>query len=232
MIISVHFAKTGGTSFSKSLEAHFGPKLQKDYDDFPMNTSLYERHLNALQASVKHGSHDFGDLECIHGHFLPLKYLLLSTKINTKFIGWMRDPVERLASHYWFLKKIYKPETAKPLDRRVTEEAWSLERFCLGPEFKNYYGQFLWGFPLERFDFIGIAESYDEDFKYFTNVFLGIDLPVFNANVGQNKPQGARYVTDANFRQAIETHHREDVELYRRALETRSKRAGVLECSE
>src|SRR6185369_2653285 len=189
MIISVHFAKTAGTSFSKSLQDHFGSSLQRDYDDFPINTPVYERNLNALQAGINNGSHDFGACQCIHGHFLPLKYLLLSTQRKVTYIAWMRDPVERLASHYYYLQKIYKPETAKPLDKRIAEENWSLQRFCLSSELQNYYTQFLWGFPLEQFDFIGIAEHYDEDFKYFTGAFLGIDLPLYRENVGNARAE-------------------------------------------
>ncbi len=32
----------------------------------------------------------------------------------------------------------------------MVEEEWTLERFCLEPELKNLYSQFLWGFPLKK----------------------------------------------------------------------------------
>jgi hypothetical protein len=221
MIISLHLPKTAGTSFAKSLKAQFGKALLKDYADLPINTPVYERNLNALQACIENGAKDFAGVQCIHGHFLPLKYLLLSAKREITFITWMRDPVERLASHYWFWRKTYKADTAPELQKRMVEEKWPLERFCLGSEFQNFYWQFLWGFPLERFDFIGIVENYEEDFGYFTAQFLGTRLPVYKKNLG-GIPK--LHITNHDFRKAIEAHHSIDMELYRRALEIRQKR--------
>src|SRR4030065_365461 len=105
---------------------HFGPKLLKDYDDLPINTPQYERNKAALLASLHNGEADkFAGVECIHGHFLPLKYLLLSVKRELKFITWMRDPVERILSHFFYWKRNYDSATAPILHRKVIEEDWS-----------------------------------------------------------------------------------------------------------
>jgi hypothetical protein len=224
MIISLHLPKTAGTSFAKSLKAHFGNTLLRDYTDLPINTPVYERNLNALRACIDNGQKDFSSVQCIHGHFLPLKYLLLSARTDSTFITWMRDPVERLASHYRFWLKTYNPTTAASLQRKMVEENWSLERFCLGPELQNFYWQFLWGFSIERFDFIGIVQNYEDDFEYFTQNFLGTSLPIFKKNLGHRESEQTARIKDAGFRSAIEAHHSVDVELYRRALEIRLKR--------
>jgi hypothetical protein len=225
LIVSLHLPKTAGTSFAKSLKAQFGNALVKDYADLPINTPVYERNVNALHACIENGGKDFSGIQCIHGHFLPLKYLLLSAKREITFITWLRDPVERLASHYWFWLKTYKADTAPELQKRMVEEKWSLERFCLGSELQNFYWQFLWGFPLERFDFIGIVENYEEDFGYFTAQFLGTRLPVYKKNLRGTEPK--LHITDQDFRKSIEAHHHVDVELYRRALEMRQKRCNA-----
>jgi hypothetical protein len=227
MIISLHLPKTAGTSFAKSLKAHFGSGLLRDYADLPINTPVYERNLNALRACIENGEKNFSNVRCIHGHFLPLKYLLLSTKADTTFITWMRDPVERLASHYWFWLKTYKADTAPELQRRVIEEQWSLERFCLGSELQNFYWQFLWGFSLERFGFIGIVENYEEELGYFAETFLGARLPIYRKNLGDVKTERTTHIRDKGFREAIERHHSIDVELYQRALEMRRRRLNA-----
>lgn len=227
MIISVHLPKTAGSSFGMALEEHFGNALLKDYSDFPINTPVFERNLHALQASIDNAERDFSQVSCIQGHFLPLKYLLLADKVDVKFITWIRDPVERLASHYWYWKRSYDPSTSLALHKQLVEENWSLERFCLGPEMKNFYWQFLWGFALERFDFVGIAEHYAEDFAYFTKAFIGVDLPVYKVNVGDKQTETSQYITDQDFRQAIEAFHSIDVELYRRAAALRLATRGV-----
>jgi hypothetical protein len=157
MIISLHLPKTAGTSFAYALEQHFKTRFFKDYTDFPINTPRYERNRAALQASLSYTENDFIDIDCIHGHFLPIKYLLLANKHEIIFVTWMRNPVERVLSHYFYWKRSYDPKTSPSLHRQVIEEDWSLERFCLGPELRNLYDQFLWGFPIDYFDFIGIT---------------------------------------------------------------------------
>lgn len=227
MIISVHIPKTAGTSFLKTLEAHFGSGLLKDYDDLPTNTPRYERNRAALLAGVHNAESDhLTGVECIHGHFLPLKYLLLSEKKDLRFITWMRDPIERVLSHFYYLKSFYDPATAPALHRRMVEEDWSIERFCLSPELRNYYGQFLWGFPLEYFDFIGITEFYDEDFSWFSRIYLDTDLVPHRENVG--KSEGGTYQIEASFRAKLEQFHACDFELYKTALLMRQERPASL----
>jgi hypothetical protein len=210
--------KTAGTSFSKSLEDHFGTQLLKDYADLPINTSVFDRNRAALKAGIEIGDRGLLGIRCVHGHFLPLKYLLLADKEDLRFITWMRNPVERLLSHYYFWKRTYDPQNAPRLHRKVCEENWSLERFCLGPELRNLYGQFLWGFPLEFFDFIGITEFYDEDLLFFSRKYLGVHLETHRENDGGNKGQ---YQVDPSFRQQIEAYHAYDMSLYKRALDVR-----------
>ena len=227
MIISVHIPKTAGTSFAKNLEAYFRAGLLKDYDDLPTNTPQYERNRAALLASVHNAETDqLTGVACIHGHFLPLKYLLLSVKKDLRFITWMRNPVERVLSHYHYLKSFYDPATAPTLHRKMIEEEWSVERFCLAPELQNLYGQFLWGFPLEYFDFIGITEYYDEDLAYFSGQYLNTNLEPHRENMGKN--EGGSYQIEASFREKLEQFHAYDFELYRAALFMRKKRLSDL----
>lgn len=230
MIISLHLPKTAGTSFAAALEQYFGTNLLKDYADLPMNTPEYERNKIALQASLSNAEKDFQGIECIHGHFLPIKYLLLAKAQEVKFITWMRNPVERVLSHYFYWKRSYNPETSPSLHRKVIEEGWPLERFCLGPEVKDLYWQYMWGFHLEYFDFIGVTEFYEEDFKYFTQRYLQTPLEPTKLNVGEKGKGG--YQIDVSLRKQIELFHARDMGLYRMALEKRLarliKRNGVV----
>ena len=225
MIISVHFPKTAGTSFGMALETRFGASFRRDYADLPVNTPEYGRNQAALQAALSNGEKDFTGVECIHGHFLPLKYLLVASKQEVRFVTWMRYPVERVLSHYFFWRKTYDPATAPRLHRKVMEEHWTLEQFCLSPELKDLYGKFLWGFSIETFDFIGITEFYDDDFRYFSKRYLGLDLDVKTLNRGDR--EGSEYRIDTSFRKQVELFHERDMDLYRRALEMRLKRRAL-----
>ncbi len=225
MIISLHLPKTAGTSLGVALEQHFGTRFLKDYSDLPINTTRYERNRAALQASLYNAEQDFLDIQCIHGHFLPIKYLLLANKRKISFVTWMRNPVERVLSHYFYWKRNYDPRKAPPLHRKVIEEDWSIERFCLGSEVRDIYGQFLWGFPIEYFDFIGITEFYQDDIKYFAQHYLKAYIESERLNVGDKGERG--YQIDMSLSKKIESFHAQDIELYQRALEKRLTRSST-----
>lgn len=221
LFVSVHMPKTAGSSFAATLEDYYGSKLLKDYGDLPINTPVYERNKAALQASLCNAEKNFQNVVCIHGHFMPVKYLLLADKQDVKFITWMRNPVERVLSHYYFWKRSFNPETTPALHKKVIEDNWSVERFCLSEELKDLYSQFLYGFPLEKFSFIGITEFYGDDFEYFSTHYLNTIAKSYKINV---EPEGERYPIEESFRTEIGKFHYNDMNLYQIALEKRLTR--------
>ena len=220
MLISLHLPRTAGTSFRKSLALHFGSRLLMDYRDFPINTPKLKRNISASLKGVSNLFRDYNEIECIYGHFLPIKYFLLGKKTDVKFITWMRDPVERLISHYFYWKRTYDPKRAQALHRRVVEEGWTLESFCLSDEMRNFYSQFLWEFSLSNFHFVGITEHYEDDFQCFSREFLGTSLPMFSENSNPDRESG-KYYCDKTLRKKIEDFHAKDIQLYHRALAMR-----------
>jgi hypothetical protein len=222
MIISVHLPRTGGTSFLTVLEKHFGTSLRKDYGDLPANTPVDERNQAALDSARGIAELDYAGVDCIHGHFLPVKYHLLAERREVLFVTWLRHPVERIISHYHFWKRTYDPVSVPALHRRVVEEDWSLERLCLSREMKDLCGQFFWKFPPSKFSFIGLTECFEEDLDHFGRQYLGKPLTNCERDPGDRK-KWARMI-DASLRKAIETHHGRDMDLYEWALRQREKR--------
>jgi len=256
MMISVHMPKTAGMSFYKALEGHFGETLLRDYV-YPRAEksnviSEYEKNLFAIKNSLKHGKHgirrwdyertyrrklksylfDKREVNIVHGHLRPVKYLLLSTRQDLKFVTWLRNPVDRVVSHYYYWIKTYKAGRSPALQSRIIEENWSLEQFCFSAEIRNYYCQFLWGFPKENFDFIGITEFFEEDLLYFSKKYLiGDQLQTARVNVGESregKSRGGKYELDPEFRSKLESHHSLDMDLYRYAIEMRGMRNTMI----
>jgi|DewCreStandDraft_4_1066084.scaffolds.fasta_scaffold72890_2 hypothetical protein len=223
MLISVHLPKTAGSSFRKSLAEHFGERLFEDYGDRPINTPPFRRNLQALCRAMLYGAKSFRGIECIHGHFLPLKYAALRFRQQTRWVTWLRDPADRLVSHYHYFQRTYTPAAPSRLQRRMVEEQWSLERFCLCRELRNFYSQFLWGLPRGWFDFIGLVEHYAEDMRDFARALLGVALPMYEENVNADK-QSRGYTVDPELRKQIEAWHARDVALYRQALARRQAR--------
>lgn len=216
ILVSLHLPKTAGTSFGETLRQHFGSSLYEDYGTRPLNEPRWRREFQALCAGT---SSVPPCVRAIHGHFLPVKYWLSLRRRDAQFVTWMRDPVERVVSHYYFwLRNPQGATPAQTLRRRVLLENWSLERFCLGPELHNLYSQFLWGFPLRRFDFIGITERYASDLAIFANRFLGSEARVVNARANPNRGE-AGYEIAPVLRERIARHHARDMAIYRWACD-------------
>lgn len=230
MLISVHMPKTGGLSFRSALEEHFAGGFRHDYEDYPLAEAVTVRREQARAWGEAARPAEYADVSCIHGHFLALKYLGLAEAIPCTFVTWMREPLARLVSHYDYWQRTYdqaSPMTST-LHRRVIEEKWTLQAFCLSPELRNVYTEFLWGFPLERLDFIGITEFYDEDLRYFSTHLLGNRMQSRSLNRRMDHGQGGiDTLLDGEAVAQIRKYHAADLALYTQALLLREQRLNA-----
>jgi hypothetical protein len=219
--------KTAGLSFRASLEEYFGDRFRHDYQDYPLAQLADKRRDHARRWGETVQPAEFAGVDCVHGHFLPLKYLRLAETLPCRFVTWLREPVARLVSHYHYWQQTYDPasDLTSSLHRRVVEEGWSLERFCLAPELRNVYTEFLTGFPPERLCFVGITEFFTEDLRYFSQEILGNKMRPHTLNrrveTGLPPPEADLGAID---RRAVEAFHAADVALYRQALAQRQRR--------
>lgn len=224
MLISVHLPKTAGTSFCAALEETYGDRLVRDYEDKPIRTPVEERNKAALRNSRLNQEKDYSNVKCIHGHFLPVKYSLCK---GTRFVTWVRHPLARLKSHYTYWKRNYHPERASLLHRRMINENWSLDRFCMAAELKNLYSQYLWNFPLEKFDFIGITEHYESELLYFSKIILKAELKAHRKNTNPSQINPITFESKASI-ERIQLFHEKDILLYKRALSIRAATRAVV----
>jgi hypothetical protein len=223
-IISLHLPKTAGTSFGTSLAFHFSDRYRRDYADQCISKPVAQRCEEALEAGVEIAAQGLGDIECVHGHFLPVKYLALAATRELTFVTWMREPVARMISHYYYWQESYDEKASAPHHRQVIEQGWTLEQFCLSEQFRNIYTQYLWSFPLDDFAFIGISEHYQEDLKEFCRRYLSASLEPRSRNA--TKYSGLREAPDAAFLDKVREFHAADMELYQQALLRRARRSG------
>jgi hypothetical protein len=228
MIISVHIPKAGGTSFKLFLHENF--KTIDDYGDIPLNKSEIDRQEKATEFSrafgkIKQYKLALRNIECIHGHFLPVKYEKLIGKNH--FVTWLRDPLERLASHYYFWQREFDPLNSPALHQKVILENWTLEQFCLSDELRNIYAQFFWNFPIENFDFIGIVEHFEDDLNDFADTFKTRN-PSKAINVNNNASKSSPYFTDPALIAKIKEFHAVDYGIYQKALALRTERLNKL----
>ncbi len=213
MIISVHIPKTGGLSFKTLLRAHFGDRLLLDYHDSPMNKSAAVRNLIAI-LKMLNTKKIVQNYDCVHGHFLPIKYRFLREK---SFVIWLRDPANRLASRYYHWKRKINQDGSTKIGFNKNIDI-SLEDFCTIKRHQNLYAKYLWGVKLDAFNFVGITENYDKSIEIFRRMFnIGNSVSLKKKNINPDKKL-VNYPLSTELRDYIYKTNFIDYGIYRKAL--------------
>ena len=206
LIVSIHMPKTGGETFRDILEAMTEGHLQRDYGDRPLAPPTIRQRIRLATARPQLGP----ETRAVHGHFVATKYYRRYP--DARYMAWLREPVERLASHYHYWKR--KPDRQNPTCRRLIEEDLSLEAFAALPEMRDVQARFLGEVPVQRLDFVGLTERYDESLQLFRRAFYP-DLVVVAERQNVNPERGDEgYDLDDATRAAIEHLNERDTRLY------------------
>lgn len=158
MIFSVHVPKTGGTSFRHLLEKRFKDRLAIYYGPRDANTDgrLDGVHRSGLVEALPRLAD--GGVEVLHGH-LRLDLMPSAVADPAQVWMWLRDPVERTISHYFFLKE---GDGQGRIATRIRSEQISLLDFAASPRALNLQSKFIGGLALEKLGFVGVTERYDD----------------------------------------------------------------------
>ena len=154
----------------------------------------------------------------VHGHINPRtlnRYFELDD--NVKIITWLRDPVERIISDYYYLRQIidqnynFDPYNPKILDRMIK----SLIEFARMNKEQNRMSKILGNINLEDLYFVGTTENIERDLKHLTQLLNWDSYTLVSENKTKNK--------STNIHQEVIEEIRflnmKDVELYNKALE-------------
>lgn len=209
LIVSIHVPKTGGETFRDILEAMTDGHVQRDYADRPLAPPSVGRRLRLAAARP----HLEPGTRAVHGHFIATKYYRRFPE--ARYMAWLREPVERLASHYHYWKR--SPDRQNPTCRRLIEEDLSLPAFAALPEMRDVQTRFLGEVPVARLDFVGLTERYQTSLELFRRAFYpGLVVDGERRNVNPER-SGEGYGLDEATRAAIADLNREDVQLYAEA---------------
>ena len=122
------------------------------------------RRLGTRIATRLHAREILERYDVVHGHFLVEKYAFLHPRAD--FITFLRAPVPRLISHYYYFRDTASknPVTVakNPEIMRVARGEVDIVEFARSEAMRQLYPRFLAGLPLERFLFVGITERYAE----------------------------------------------------------------------
>ncbi len=214
-LISIHIPKTAGTSFYHTLKSEYNASKVVRIDINTTNKVKVNR-IFINNAFIEPNP------KVIHGHFRREQILSLTgVSGDLPTITWLRDPVDRVISNYYYLSKILKNELQeekkglKILGRmqKTLMEYASLERN------RNRMTKFLKGVELEDLFFIGFTEQYDEDIR-----LLGKKLNWTKAITVNHNSTGVKNKPEVDFatRSEIAELNAPDVELYKKAKVLRS----------
>src|SRR5690606_3765419 len=147
--------------------------------------------------------------KAIHGHFSPKE--LKQVFPTSKTITWMRHPVERIISWYFYWKNGIDLRP-KLLVKFIAEKP-TLETFASWPEVRfeltnNYFN--INDLPL--FDFIGFTENYNRDFFKLSKILNWPLIPTFT----ENKTVAKELVSTA-LKSKIESYLSTEMEVYEAA---------------
>lgn len=155
-----------------------------------------------------------------HGHFSPMLFHKYFRETEADFITWLRHPVERVISNYYYLVKRLEEELEEEKKglNILSKLQRSLEEYASAPLNQNRISKFLVGRPLEDFAFVGIQEHYEEDLQRLAQLLDWPTAPLFKHNI-----TGKRYDVSAEARQQIAAYNEADMILYEKGLELREK---------
>jgi len=212
-IISVHIPKTAGTTFGQILAQVYGD-AQVLFDNPQLDRvgelPIIEPHIRA-----------------IHGHFPVGKYA--GHFPWAKRIVWLRHPIDRLLSHYFFLKSFSMVHNDDPIHRLVLEKQISVVEFAQQVGMFNVLAGFTYGLPLTDFYFVGIQEFLMEDLAELKTMlgWCEFSVAMFNVNPNKEYSQGCtKLLTDRKTIIQLESILKPEIEIYESALRLREKRKG------
>lgn len=215
-LISLHIPKTAGTSFRNTLCEVYGTEevVRLDIELESGETKVREQIYTSGQLP--------SETKVIHGHFSwPLLDNRFSIDPNIPRITWLRDPVERVISNYYYLSKrlAEELEEEKKGINILKKMQRSLEEYARFEPNRNRMSKFLAGKNLEDFFFIGIVENYEVDLKVLAKRLAWPKQPVFHYNAtGNRKP-----IVPEDIQELIGSLNHEDITIYNKALELRGQ---------
>jgi len=189
--VFIHIPKTGGGTFHKLIK------------------NIYQEHY--IQGIPK--NKQIAQFNVILGHFSYDKAIKCGLGARS-FITWVRDPIERVISHYFwaFYTENTKYVNIGPSQIKKFKNKIGITEFAriIPNQMTTYMGN-----DISKYTFIGVQEFYTDSLKRFQDVFnLSLPTSYPNYNIGINKQK----VSDSD-KEIIRSYNKQDYILYNLILE-------------
>lgn len=214
-LVSIHIPKSAGTSFRLILQSVYGEDVVRRLDIGAAGEVIrLDKQRTSLDQLPK-------QLRVAHGHFTYSDYCTFFGEPDVPVITWLRHPVERLISQYYFLRQQYLDQVIHTNNSINTFHRLcrTLKEFAELPRHVNLQSRYLEGAKLEEFAFVGIVEDFENELVRLSKI-LNWDVPeIVHANKTrkmmkeQVEPDLYQYLLELNSK---------DMELYQRIIDSRS----------
>ncbi len=233
LVAFVHIPRTGGGSVTSAISNAYARaksvgNVQRNADRCHSTLQRIADELDAWSGRALADHIPYG----LYARYLPP---------DTRYVTFLRNPVERVLSHYHFHAR-KRPEKLRTIWGREDPAATVGEADDVSLEaglargisiYNNFATRFLWGAEsledelspdalerakanLDRFSFVGVTERLDESLVLLGRV-LGVPLAGYHLRHVTERPKADAF-PDTLIRQ-IEQHNALDIELYRIARE-------------
>ena len=208
MLLSVHIPKTAGVSFRKVLAQIYGPGFVQYYWEI---TDAWGR----VRADVP------SDATCVHGHFVA--HILAEKYPDATLITWVRNPVERVASSYYF--RLRNPDWKHPVCVELHEKKLSLLEYAGLELVRNEMTRFFGQKQPADFAFIGLVEEIESSMTVFFDRFELHPVPIPRDNYNPDRQNAYYDLSEGERRQILEL-NQADWDLYQVCSERYYKELG------
>lgn len=217
-LISIHIPKTAGTSFRNILKSVYGEKEVVRFD-ISMRGMV---RMNEMPWNEK----KLPNCKVLHGHF---SYEALTSGFeipDCPVITWLRDPVQRVASNYYYLEsRLQDILQEEKRNLHILEKMQrSLLEFAHAEINRNRQWKFLKGVSLQKLAFVGLVEHFENDIPKLANALGWKNIPeILYHNV---TPKENRMIPE-DIAEEIRRLNALDEQLYREAQAWRQQNAPV-----
>jgi len=217
-ILSIHIPKTAGQTFKKILQKIYGEKLDPRHgrkEFFPKKVK--PRQL--LKTTPP-------EIEVLHGHLFYQHVKPLHIHYHAKVITWLRDPVERMISNYYYLMKIIREKPNYPHADKIN---YSLIDYAKIDVVQNRMHRYLEGIDLKDLFFFGFTENFAEDLSRLSELLEWPYVPpIEKVNDGsqyKNNPDCTTKEVTNDMRAKIRDLNKLDMKLYEQAISLKACRS-------
>jgi hypothetical protein len=221
-ILFVHISKTAGKALVKSIKSNYNDKsILEVYRKTPMQNGLTINPNEYIETCLKqqYTSNELDNIEFFAGHVAYGIHSMFKQKFD--YITMVREPVDRIVSHYYYSLKTDLTVKEKYADledyveNRIDIHNWMTKRLS-NVDFNGGDLDLAKKNIVENFALCGITEKYEETLALLTKMY-GLSLK--NITVNKNSDRVPISDIDEKIINKIKTIHYKDIQLYKFAKE-------------